>query len=125
MEFVNAINVEDEKCETFSDNSPSAMVKHDSSGDDIVDDQDLTTIEEPAVKGLLGKGKSRIIFNLILKMDRAQILLMHENETKFATLSQDNLLTDIKVVLPFSVLFIFLFLRFKFCSLISFTFLLW
>ncbi|KAJ7011238.1 hypothetical protein NC653_001613 [Populus alba x Populus x berolinensis] len=50
MEFVNAINVEDEKCETFSDNSPSAMVKHDSSGDDIVDDQDLTTIEEPAVK---------------------------------------------------------------------------
>lgn len=124
MEFVNAINVEDEKCETFRDNSPSAMVKHDSSGDDIVDDQDLTTIEEPAVKGLLGKGKSRIIFNLILKMDRAQILLMHENETKFATLSQDNLLTDIKVVLPFSVLFIFLFLRFKFCSLISFTFLL-
>lgn len=97
MEFVNAINVEDEKCETFSDNSPSAMVKHDSSGDDIVDDQDLTTIEEPAVKGLLGKGKSRIIFNLILKMDRAQILLMHENETKFATFSQDNLLTDIKV----------------------------
>uniref|UniRef100_A0A6N2K527 PH domain-containing protein n=1 Tax=Salix viminalis TaxID=40686 RepID=A0A6N2K527_SALVM len=97
MEFVNAINVEDEKCETFSDNSPSARVKHDSSGDDMVDDRDSTTIEEPAVKGLLGKGKSRIIFNLILKMDRAQILLMHENETKFATLSQDNLLTDIKV----------------------------
>lgn len=99
MEFVSAINAEDEKCETFTDNSPSAMVKHDVSREDVVDDQDSTTIEEPVVKGLLGKGKSRIIFNLILKMARAQILLMNEDETQLATLSQDNLLTDIKVCL--------------------------
>ncbi|CAK7336101.1 unnamed protein product [Dovyalis caffra] len=42
MEFVSGINVEDENCETFNDNPPSAIVKHDSSGDDVVDDQDST-----------------------------------------------------------------------------------
>ncbi|KAH7549714.1 hypothetical protein JRO89_XS13G0070800 [Xanthoceras sorbifolium] len=97
MEFVDAINIEDERCESFSDNSLAAIERHDTSREDVVDDQHLVTIEEPVVKGLLGKGKSRIIFNLTLNMARAQIVLMNENETKLATLSQDNLLTDIKV----------------------------
>lgn len=86
MEFVNAINIEDESCESFSD--------HD---EDVVDSQHSTTVDELVVKGLLGKGKSRTIFNLTLKMARAQILLMNENEKRLATLSQDNFLTDIKV----------------------------
>lgn len=54
-------------------------------------------INEPSVKGLLGKGKTRVVFNITLNMARAQILLMNEDETKLAVLSQDNLLTDIKV----------------------------
>ncbi|KAJ4846821.1 hypothetical protein Tsubulata_004613 [Turnera subulata] len=98
MEFVNAINAQDEKEDTSNDNSPSEEIPNDISEQDVVDDKDLTTIEEPALKGLLGKGKSRIVFNLVLKMARAQILLMNENETKLATLSQNKLLTDIKLV---------------------------
>uniref|UniRef100_A0A1J3IIE4 Putative vacuolar protein sorting-associated protein 13A n=1 Tax=Noccaea caerulescens TaxID=107243 RepID=A0A1J3IIE4_NOCCA len=91
LEFVNAINVEDPSCESFEDSSPVA-------GEHISPRRDGFEISrDAAVKGLLGKGKSRIIFNLALNMARAQIFLMNENGTKFATLSQDNLLTDIKV----------------------------
>ncbi|KAK9266873.1 hypothetical protein L1049_027132 [Liquidambar formosana] len=97
MEFVSAINVEDESCESFSDNSSGVNMRDDIYREDVVDNQHSTTVEEPVVKGLLGKGKSRIIFNLTLNMARAQILLMNENDTKLATLSQDNFLTDIKV----------------------------
>ncbi|WCJ20748.1 hypothetical protein M5689_002962 [Euphorbia peplus] len=96
MEFVNAINMNDGKTEALTDRDSAAVVNHDSSRDDVVDDQS-TTIEEPIVKGLLGKGKSRIIFNIVLNMARAQIFLMNENETKLASFSQENLLTDIKV----------------------------
>ncbi|KAJ0048722.1 hypothetical protein Pint_15724 [Pistacia integerrima] len=95
MEFVNAINIKDDSCESFSDNSLTAV--DNSSKEDVVVDQQLMAIEEPVVKSLLGRGKSRVIFNLTLNMARAQIVLMNENETKLATLSQDNLLTDIKV----------------------------
>lgn len=91
LEFVNAINVEDPSCESFEDNSPVAGEHTSPRRDGFEDSRDA------AVKGLLGKGKSRIIFNLELNMARAQIFLMNENGTKFATLSQDNLLTDIKV----------------------------
>ncbi|XWS49634.1 hypothetical protein CRYUN_Cryun12cG0020000 [Craigia yunnanensis] len=97
MEFANAVTIEDEICGSFSDNSSAVGVKHDISSEDPAENPQSTNIEEPVVKGLLGKGKSRIIFNLTLNMDHAQILLMNENETKFATLSQENLLTDIKV----------------------------
>lgn len=98
MEFANAVTIEDESCESFSDNSSAVGVKHDISSEDPADNQQSTSVEEPVVKGLLGKGKSRIIFNLKLNMAHAQILLMNENETKLATLSQENLLTDIKVL---------------------------
>ncbi|XP_031385571.1 uncharacterized protein LOC116199374 isoform X2 [Punica granatum] len=96
MEFVDAINAEDENCESFSDNSPIAIAKHDSP-QDVAEDRLSVNVEESVVKGLLGKGKSRTVFNLTLNMASAQILLMNENEAKIATLSQDNLLTDIKV----------------------------
>ncbi|PON47152.1 Vacuolar protein sorting-associated protein [Parasponia andersonii] len=97
MEFVNAINIEDGGLESFSDNSSGAVVKHGIPRDDVIDDQLSTTTQEAVVKGLLGKGKSRIVFNITLNMKRAQILLLNEDETKLASLSQDNLLTDIKV----------------------------
>ncbi|KAE8055526.1 hypothetical protein FH972_012359 [Carpinus fangiana] len=97
MEFVNAINIEDESCESFSDSSSAAIMKQDVVREDVVDDKYPVTVEEPVIKGLLGKGKSRIMFNLTLHMSRAQILLMNEDETKLSSLSQDNLLMDIKV----------------------------
>ena len=86
LEFVNAINVEDPSCESFEDSSPVAGEQSSPKRNGFEDSRDA------AVKGLLGKGKSRIIFNLALNMARAQIFLMNENGTKFATLSQDNLL---------------------------------
>jgi vacuolar protein sorting-associated protein 13A/C len=101
MEFVNAINIEDESCESFSDSSSAAIMKQDVVREDVVDDKYSATVEEPVIKGLLGKGKSRIMFNLTLHMTRAQILLMNEDETKLSSLSQDNLLMDIKVCLSF------------------------
>ncbi|PPD75818.1 hypothetical protein GOBAR_DD27246 [Gossypium barbadense] len=97
MEFASSITIEEESCESFSDSSSAVGVKRDISSEDPTDNLQSTSIEEPVVKGLLGKGKSRIIFNLTLNMAHAQILLMNENETKFATLSQENLRTDIKV----------------------------
>lgn len=90
MEFVNAINVVEESSESFSDTSSSAITQHDNPKENV-------TSDVPAVMGLLGKGKSRIIFGLTLNMARAQILLMKEGGSKLATLSQDNFLTDIKV----------------------------
>ncbi|KAK3008800.1 hypothetical protein RJ639_013898 [Escallonia herrerae] len=97
IEFVNAINLEDESHETFSDNSSTAPMQHSIGMEDEVDMLESTAPEEAVVRGLLGKGKSRIIFYLSLNMARAQIFLMKENGTKLATLSQDNFLTDIKV----------------------------
>ncbi|KAL3499805.1 hypothetical protein ACH5RR_038898 [Cinchona calisaya] len=96
MDFVNAINAEDDSCESFSDTS-TAMVRYDVSDGNVVDKQASDIFEEPVAKGLLGKGKSRVIFDLTLNMARAQILLLKENGSKLATLSQDNFLTDIKV----------------------------
>ncbi|GAB4857735.1 hypothetical protein Ancab_015642 [Ancistrocladus abbreviatus] len=97
MEFTNAISIEDANCESFTDSSSMATPQRDVSQEDGVNKQQSNVVTEPVVKGLLGKGKSRVIFYLTLNMARAQIILMKENETKLATLSQDNLLTEIKV----------------------------
>ncbi|CAK9173344.1 unnamed protein product [Ilex paraguariensis] len=97
IEFTNAINIEDGSCESFSDNSSTVIRQNDTSREDEVDNQQSAIAEAPPVKGLLGKGKSRIMFYLTVKMARAQILLMKENGSKLATLSQDHFLTDIKV----------------------------
>ncbi|XP_042953951.1 uncharacterized protein LOC122290372 isoform X2 [Carya illinoinensis] len=96
MEFSNAINIKDESCESFSDSSSAATGKQEVSKD-VIDDKYSTTVGDPVIKGLLGKGKSRIMFNLKLHMAHAQIVLMNEDETKLSCLLQDNLLTDIKV----------------------------
>lgn len=95
MKFVNAINIEDETRQAFNGSS-AANVKPDLSGEGV-DDYHSTATEMGVVKGLLGKGKSRVVFSVTLKMARAQILLMNEDETKLTSLLQDNLQTDIKV----------------------------
>lgn len=95
MEFINSINIENGNLATSSDSSSTSIVKNDLSND--LDVLHVTTVEEHAVKGLLGKGKSRVMFSLTLKMAQAQILLMKENETKLACLSQESLLAEIKV----------------------------
>ncbi|GAB2263603.1 hypothetical protein Droror1_Dr00025737 [Drosera rotundifolia] len=97
MEFTNAINIEKESIESFSDTSPVATPLHDKSVEGLTGSQQPSSVTESTVKGLLGRGKTRVIFFLSLNMVRAQILLMKEDETRLATLSQDNLLTDIKV----------------------------
>lgn len=104
MEFVNSINIKDESCESFSDSSSAAIVKQELSRDDAVGSPRSVTINDSSIKGLLGKGKSRVVFNITLNMARAQIILMNEDETKLATLSQDNLVTDIKVFSTLSIL---------------------
>ncbi|KAL6543919.1 hypothetical protein OROGR_010416 [Orobanche gracilis] len=96
MEFVNAINIEDNS-EKLSDESSTAIVSHDTFSEVVNDGLPSTLVEEPVVESLLGKGKSRVVFYLSLNMARAEIFLMKENESKLATLAQDNLLTDIKV----------------------------
>lgn len=103
LEFVDSINVEDDSCESFSDSSSTANVRHEVSMENNVHDQQLATVEEPIVKGLLGKGKSRIVFSLVLNMARAQIFLMKEDEAKLAILSQDHFCTDIKVCIGLSL----------------------
>lgn len=64
---------------------------------DSVDEPYSNIIQEPVAKGFLGKGKTRIIFYLSLNMATAQIFLMNEDGVSLATLSQSNLLADIKV----------------------------
>ncbi|XP_076943882.1 uncharacterized protein LOC143614277 [Bidens hawaiensis] len=95
MEFVGAINSEDNNCESFSDHSSTVIVNDSSREIEVVDQS--STVDESKVRGLLGKGRSRVVFFLTLNMARAQILLMKEDGTKLATMSQDNFLTDIKV----------------------------
>ncbi|XP_062205491.1 uncharacterized protein LOC133907454 isoform X2 [Phragmites australis] len=99
MEFMNAINLAngpdiDKDKDTYLDSVEDGRVEESKS--------DLEP--EPAIKSLLAKGKSRIVFHLTSSMAEAQILLMNENGDRFATLSQNNLSTDIKVfVSSFSI----------------------
>lgn len=97
LEFVNAINVEDDSTDVSKEKSTEAGTERESSRNDLTDDTYSANLQEAVVKGLLGKGKSRVIFFLSLNMARAQILLMNENGTQLATLLQNNLLTVIKV----------------------------
>lgn len=95
LEFFDAINISEE-----NDNADEIIQKTplDRSSQSVLPNEANTTnFEESKVKGLLGSGKTRIIFHLTLNMAMAQIFLMNEDGTSFATLSQNNLLTDIKV----------------------------
>lgn len=94
--FVNAVNAMEEYGDAGELISKSrAMINTYENAS--VDEPTSAIIQEPVAKGLFGKGKTRVIFYLTLNMARAQIFLMHENGASFATLSQNNLLTDIKV----------------------------
>lgn len=99
MGFVNSMNNEEDSCETFSDTSSTAVAPQCTSKEIVNDGLPSAPMEEP-VESLLGKGKSRVIFYLLLNMARAEIFLMKENDSKLATLAQDNFLTDIKVSMP-------------------------
>lgn len=101
MEFVNAINTQEDCLESFNDSPLNIIEQNDVSKKTEVDNQAADVVEEPVEKSLLGKGKSRVIFYLMLNMARAQIFLMKENGSQLATLSQDNFLTDIKVLQVF------------------------
>lgn len=96
LEFVNDINITEVKSgsDRYMD-EPSTSVIDASTGN--LDSQPDFSAQEPVVKGLLSRGRTRVIFHLTLNMARAQIFLMDENGSSLATLSQNNLLTDIKV----------------------------
>jgi vacuolar protein sorting-associated protein 13A/C len=57
--------------------------------------------KDSVVKGLLGKRKDRVVFLLVLDMERAEIVLNMEDGSSLSTLSQDNFHTDVKVTLDF------------------------
>ncbi|KAJ4777649.1 Pleckstrin (PH) domain-containing protein isoform 2 [Rhynchospora pubera] len=98
MEFANAINyVEGKDNGTFNDNGSdnfSGLMMKESEAEE---NSSSTTVRDPPIRGLLGKGKSMVIFHLTLNMAKAAIYLMNEAGSSIATLSQNNLLTDIKV----------------------------
>ncbi|KAG0473067.1 hypothetical protein HPP92_014924 [Vanilla planifolia] len=96
LEFVDAINVM-ENAPTEND-SKSPMPNISTANFNSVEDGPTSyIIDEPVAKGFLSNGKTRIIFFLSLNMATAQIFLMNEDETSLATLSQNNLVADIKV----------------------------
>uniref|UniRef100_A0A0E0MAV7 PH domain-containing protein n=1 Tax=Oryza punctata TaxID=4537 RepID=A0A0E0MAV7_ORYPU len=92
MEFMNAINLA---------NVPDADKNKDTTLDPVehnmVEEPKSDLEAEPVIKRLLAKGKSRTVFHLTSSMAEAQILLMNENGDRLATLSQNNLSTDIKI----------------------------
>jgi len=92
MEFMNAINLANGS-DTDKDKSTYPATVEDSAIEESKSDLE----SEPSIKPLLAKGKSRIVFHLTSSMAEAQILLMNENGDRLATLSQNNLSTDIKV----------------------------
>lgn len=102
LEFVNAINILDGHDEN---NDMSSISDHTSRN--IVDTPLSENVEEPIARGLLGKGKSRIVFQLMFNMAQTQIFLVNENGSSIATLSQNNLLTAIEVwyLLFFSIVY--------------------
>lgn len=53
--------------------------------------------KDSVVKGLLGQGKDRVMFLLVVNMDLAQIVLNSDDGSQLVTLSQENLHTEVKV----------------------------
>ncbi|KAL5230936.1 hypothetical protein ABZP36_029712 [Zizania latifolia] len=92
MEFMNAINLSN-----VPDSDKNKDVRLNSIEDTMVEEPKSNPEPEPVIKRLLAKGKSRVVFHLTSSMAEAQILLMNENGDRLATLSQNNLSTDIKV----------------------------
>ena len=93
MEFMNAINLAN-----GSDTDKDKITYPATVEDGAIEESKSDLESEPSIKPLLAKGKSRIVFHLTSSMAEAQILLMNENGDRLATLSQNNLSTDIKVM---------------------------
>ncbi|KAL6008540.1 hypothetical protein ACLOJK_034053 [Asimina triloba] len=96
MEFANAINIENGNDNASEDKPAASNIERETSRTNLMD-TNSAFLQESIVKGLLGKGKSRVMFHLSLNMTRALIVLMNENGSRLATLSQNDLLTDIKL----------------------------
>lgn len=100
LNFTNAINILDgntdsEEFTGITLNSVLSTPKSASS--------DRLKAEEPVVKELVWKNKKRVVFHLTLNMATAQIFLMNETGSSLVTLSQNNLVADIKVCcIPFT-----------------------
>uniref|UniRef100_A0A0E0R2L4 PH domain-containing protein n=1 Tax=Oryza rufipogon TaxID=4529 RepID=A0A0E0R2L4_ORYRU len=92
MEFMNAINLANVPDADKNKDTTSDPVEH-----NMVEEPKSDLEAGPVIKRLLAKGKSRTVFHLTSSMAEAQILLMNENGDRLATLSQNNLSTDIKV----------------------------
>lgn len=98
LEFFNAINISDKNADAEYESIPGQSESLVSTSENTsFHGSNATIYEDSKFKGLLGSGKSRIIFHLTLNMAMAQIFLMSEDGTSLATLLQNNLLTDIKV----------------------------
>jgi vacuolar protein sorting-associated protein 13A/C len=93
MEFMNAINLSN-----VPDADKHKDTRLDSVENNTVEEYQSNLGPEPAINRLLDKGKNKAVFHLTSSMAEAQILLMNENGDRLATLSQNNLSTDIKVM---------------------------
>lgn len=97
MDFLNAVNLNDDSAHDQKDNSLNDDVDSETVRIGLISSPNSGTVNEPVVKGLLGKGKSRVIFYLSLNMYQAQVFLLMEDGKQLATMLQNNLLADIKV----------------------------
>lgn len=73
--------------------NPQVVDDVDEHGNPMIADEEKDSV----VKGLLGKGKDRVVFMLVLDMELAEIVLNKEDGSLLSTLSQDNFHTDVKV----------------------------
>jgi hypothetical protein len=89
MELANAINYVEAKSngsvnDTGSENSSGPITRE----SEAEEESSSTAVRDPAIMGLLGKGKSsRVIFHLTLNMAKDAISLMTETASSIATLS--------------------------------------
>lgn len=102
LEVVSAVTAE-----IGTDEQASAQVESTSDADDLVTTINPSVLDDKGdakmnrrdsiVKGLLGRGKDRVVFLLVLHMAHAQIVLNMEDGSQLATLSQEELHTEVKV----------------------------
>ena len=59
--------------------------------------ESLEAVPQDVVKGLLGRGKSRVVFRLKLDMESARISVNKEDGTQLGMLAQDEFRFELKV----------------------------
>eukprot|EP00246_Nothoceros_aenigmaticus_P016844 TRINITY_DN7877_c0_g1_i1.p1 TRINITY_DN7877_c0_g1~~TRINITY_DN7877_c0_g1_i1.p1 ORF type:complete len:308 (+),score=56.20 TRINITY_DN7877_c0_g1_i1:30-926(+) len=102
LELVSAVTTE-----ISIDDESTAKVDSSAGADDLVTTIDPSVIDgkgdtrmgrnDSIVKGLLGRGKDRVVFLLSVHMVHAQIVLNLEDGSQLATLFQEDLHTEVKV----------------------------